>query len=376
VSLSVITDQNCKDTIEHFILVHPVPEADFTVTPDLLIYPATTIAITNNKAVSGYSYEWKFGDESDSLVTLNPGSHTYEGWGDYSIQLRAFTAWCENFRYRDVRIIPPVPIASFTTDTVSGCPPLKISFHNTSQFSDAYTWDFGDEQSKSGKNQEYIYDVPGQYLVSLIARGDGGADTIATTIITVYEMPEIIFSFDPSTVTAPGYVTFTDSSRNVSEWIWEFGTGDTSHLRHPVYQYREEGTWDVTLTATSEHQCQLSKTVREAVVVKKDVELRVANAFSPNQFGPPAQPLTGDDLALNFNAVFIPQYKGVDEKYYTFQVFNRWGEQIFETHDIRIGWDGYFKDRLCPQGVYVWKVKYRSLDGQGFEKMGDVTLYR
>jgi len=57
-------------------------------------------------------------------------------------------------------------------------------------------------------------------------------------------------------------------------------------------------------------------------------------------------------------------------------VFNRWGELLFETHDVRIGWDGYFKGQLCPQDVYVWKVKYRSLTGQGFEKMGDVTLYR
>jgi len=44
------------------------------------------------------------------------------------------------------------------------------------------------------------------------------------------------------------------------------------------------------------------------------------------------------------------------------------------SNDISIGWDGYYKEELQQQGVYVWKVRVSFADGRSIVRMGDITL--
>ena len=68
----------------------------------------------------------------------------------------------------------------------------------------------------------------------------------------------------------------------------------------------------------------------------------------------------------------FPLHLGVEE--YDLQIFNKWGELLFESDDVWRGWDGYYRGALCKQDVYVWKAKARFVDGQSIVKTGDVTL--
>jgi gliding motility-associated-like protein len=63
-------------------------------------------------------------------------------------------------------------------------------------------------------------------------------------------------------------------------------------------------------------------------------------------------------------------------KKYELSVYNRWGELLFESKDPKIGWDGYYRDKLCQQDIYVWKIKATSNAGKAIIKTGDVTLLR
>jgi hypothetical protein len=47
---------------------------------------------------------------------------------------------------------------------------------------------------------------------------------------------------------------------------------------------------------------------------------------------------------------------------------------IFATKDIKQGWDGYFKGKICPQDVYIWKAFIKLNDGRQFDRNGNVTL--
>ena len=96
------------------------------------------------------------------------------------------------------------------------------------------------------------------------------------------------------------------------------------------------------------------------------------NAFIPNLNGPSTGYYSqkSDEAAQ----IFHPVSSSVSE--YQLRIFSRRGILIFESNDISIGWDGYYKGQLCDQGVYVWKVRGNYLNGEPFTKMGDVTLIK
>lgn len=72
--------------------------------------------------------------------------------------------------------------------------------------------------------------------------------------------------------------------------------------------------------------------------------------------------------------VFHPSWTGVVE--YHLEIYDRWGEKLFESDDINVGWNGYYKGKLCKTDVYIWKAKGKYTDGGTFEKAGNVTLLR
>ena len=55
----------------------------------------------------------------------------------------------------------------------------------------------------------------------------------------------------------------------------------------------------------------------------------------------------------------IPVLTGFDEMEYTLFIFNRWGQLVFESHDMSVGWDGSYslkRNDNVQDGAYTWKV--------------------
>jgi hypothetical protein len=80
------------------------------------------------------------------------------------------------------------------------------------------------------------------------------------------------------------------------------------------------------------------------------------------------------------NGSFHPFFsKQAEISGYQFEIYDRWGEQVFRSIDPLESWDGRKQGRLCQQGVYVWKLWVRySEDDKTLEvlKAGDVTVLR
>jgi len=76
------------------------------------------------------------------------------------------------------------------------------------------------------------------------------------------------------------------------------------------------------------------------------------------------------------NKIFIPISTFVITADYSFTIYDRWGEKIFETNDITIGWDGTFKSSKCQPGVYVYSIEYKNSQGENQRTKGIVTLVR
>ncbi len=61
---------------------------------------------------------------------------------------------------------------------------------------------------------------------------------------------------------------------------------------------------------------------------------------------------------------------------YEMRIFNRWGEQIYMSNDVNIGWDGYVNGNLAPLGGYAYLITFTAADGNRITRHGMVTLVR
>jgi gliding motility-associated-like protein len=247
--------------------------------------------------------------------------------------------------------------------------------NNVISFSDASTvtngtivswnWDFGNGTSTL-QNPTNTYTVLGLQTVTLIVSTTAGcSDTIVKTIF-VNVLPTSMFT----TVTfCPDSAEFTESSSipsgAIAGWSWSFGDTTFSSLQDPTHTYPSSGTFVVTLSVTSDSGCAASfvdtVTVIPCVVDSQIIgNPAVPSAFTPNGDG-------HNDLL---------RVKGGPFSDIDFRVFNEWGKQIFRSTSQADGWNGKFKNKAQPEGVYLWTVVGTVIDGKEVKMAGDVTLLR
>ena len=103
------------------------------------------------------------------------------------------------------------------------------------------------------------------------------------------------------------------------------------------------------------------------IFVSEDLPVYIPNAFSPNGDG------NNDHFIIygDNNSIKIP----------LLQIFDRWGNMVFEAKDFRpndpkFGWDGMFEGRFMNAQVLVWKAEIELFDGRVETITGDLTLVR
>jgi len=372
VTMTATSAYGCTRTVQHSIVVHPVPNASFIATPFNQTFPNATVAVNNTTPSGPWNYTWSFGDGSSS-TSQGPPPHVYPTWGNFTITLVVVAGNCADTATQQVAIAPPLPTASFI-GSGEGCAPLTIAFTNTSLLAQGYQWQFGDGASSIAENPVHEYHTPGTYTVSLTAFGlNGGASTmVKVDSVVVHPRAMAFFNLQPPHVTVPTQPLFTyNLSTNASSYTWDFGDGSFSNETAPVHYYQMPGAFDVALIANNAWNCPDTFRMAGAVTAIAGGEIAFPNAFTPGNTGPNGGVYDPNSFE---NDIFHPLSKGVVD--YKLQVFNRWGELLFETQDVRQGWDGYYRGQLSKQDVYVWKAYARFASGEEKRLSGDLTLLR
>ena len=119
------------------------------------------------------------------------------------------------------------------------------------------------------------------------------------------------------------------------------------------------------VVGSSEYGCRDSATIKVNVFWQN--HLILPNVFTPD----------GDGLNDNFYVIAGKDVKMVKQ----FQVFNRWGQKVFEktngsTNDYASGWNGTFKGIKAPMGTYVYLIVVELQDGSSETHKGNITLIR
>ncbi|RMG86706.1 MAG: gliding motility-associated C-terminal domain-containing protein [Bacteroidetes bacterium] len=150
------------------------------------------------------------------------------------------------------------------------------------------------------------------------------------------------------------------------DWSWsaESDVGALSCLTCPQPSVRPLFDDRFTVRVFNDQGCEDTASV--FVKVLKNRRVYFPNAFSPNGDG--------------FNDFFFPATK-TPEIVRSFQVFDRWGNLVFErsnfrTNEVEAGWTGFAGKKPLPVGVYVYKAEIEFLDGETRTFSGDITLLR
>ena len=106
---------------------------------------------------------------------------------------------------------------------------------------------------------------------------------------------------------------------------------------------KEPGVYYTRLYASQEDLCFDETYIK--IRIPEEILIYIPNSFTPNS----------DKLNETFNPVISDV---VNPTSYTFSIFNRWGELLFESHDKSIGWNGNYGEAVCIDGTYVWKLEF------------------
>lgn len=264
VTLIVTSNSGCAASATINITVNPNPVASFTVNNIC----RDNFAAFNNTSTGATTYSWAFGNGATS-TSQNP-TYQYPLAGAYNVTLIANSgAGCADTVTLPITVYPE-PVANF--NFVNACDGNPVNFTDASTIGGGgsitqWNWNFGNSNTSTQQNPSETYANDGSYLVTLIVTtADGCTDTISK-LITVYPLP--VVDFTPTDVCLGTPTQFTNlstvSSGTNAGFSWQFGNGGSSSQQNPIYTYNQPGTYNVTLTVTTNYGC--TGTVTKQVIV-------------------------------------------------------------------------------------------------------------
>ena len=252
VTLEVETNKGCTNEVTRQIEIYPLPNTSFSGT-DVCLGESTSFANNSSIVDGSITYTWDFGD-GNTAIAINP-THQYDAAGTYNVNLVATSAkGCDTDTTVTVQVFEQ-PTADFTFENI--CLNEVAAFTNTSTGSElSYTWAFGDGTSSTEQSPTHSYEGPGLYQVELSIENPNGCNSFKRQVIRVSPMPVVSFEMRDvcleETVNYSNYSTITSGSMT---YEWSFGDGNASTVMEPSHSYQNDGTYLVSLTASSNYGC-------------------------------------------------------------------------------------------------------------------------
>ena len=194
----------------------------------------------------------------------------------------------------------------------------------------------------------------GSYTITLT---DSVGCSITTTVeVTEVPGPDPCFIFSSSDDVN---MVITNCTQGNNSYFWDFGDGVTSTETHPTHEYTDPGRYSVVMIASDDYNCIDS--LRQDYIINGPVYL--ANAFTPNGDG------INDEMCI-FG-------KTIQDKEFMWAIYDRHGSLVFISYNPSICWDGtLLNGKDAKSGVYVYRIKYKDVNGNYFERDGNITLIR
>lgn len=323
---------------------------------------------SNGQGFPLVKWQWNFGNSTIDSVA-NPVRYL-PTVGNYNVTLRSINSLgCYADVTKTVEVLA-LPTSNFTSNTPV-CLATPITFNSSTATGgggsiNAWQWSFGDNSNATTQNPSKTYAIANTYTVKLlVTTADGCKDSVtkAVTVLPILAAPVVTSSnitansiqFNWLAITgASGYQVSVDGGAYITP-----SSGSTG-LLHVVNGLIPNQTVNISVRALGTLACQNATGIGTAKTLLPDVGIFVPNTFTPNADG------KNDVLKVYGN--YIAKMN--------LQVYNQWGERVFETNDIAGGWDGNYKGKPQPVGVYIYVLRVENNNGEVVTKKGSINLIR
>jgi gliding motility-associated-like protein len=327
-----------------------IPDYKASFTTDSILCIGDSARFINTS--TGFSsFTWYFGD--GDISSLHDPVHLYSDPGVYKVLLIGNP--CGDTAISIVTL-DTMSYASFIVDASTFCEGKALTFYPSHpEGVDTLIWDFGDQTTISSMQPAvHAYDTSGFWIVKLIVRFRACPDTSFKDTVAIYPYPRIDLGPDSFLCVNGSPLLLYNHIAPTAPLTFSWNTGDVT----PSIVAVHPGIYE--LTVTSELECAST----DSIEIYKGCYLDIPNAFTPDGDGSNDYFLPRQELSHRLTG-------------FRMQVFNRWGQLIFETDRIDgRGWDGRFNNLDQPAGVYVYLIE-AVIDGVVNEKYkGNITLIR
>lgn len=342
-----------SDTVN--FVIYPVLQLNLTASDELICQNQSvtlTTEVTGGNTANGYTYSWSNGGFPVSTNTSVPGipttiSVTVNDQCSEPVSAEIF-----------IDVVPPI---LFVIDTSGMVCPGQQGWVTTQVAlpDDSYNvlWN-------NTVQTDTLFANAGTAWQLVITDLANGCNVEAQGLIPAFPAVTANFSITPNVACVPfedmQNIGVIDLSQNGVYGTWDFGNGVTApyvsgqNLNHA---YATAGNFQITLSITNEGGCA-SQLIKPLCILPTE-PIFIPDIFSPN----------GDK---HNDSLFV---RGFGITKIEFHLYDRWGEQVFFTNNLKEGWDGQLRGQPANTGSYYYSLRAYS-GNEKIEKTGEIILVR
>jgi trimeric autotransporter adhesin len=371
-SVEIIYDHPDIESCDHtgrdliYVQVVPAPKADFTLNFSGCVKDVAEFTGENNAQNGIAVNQWKWNFHDGTKATGQKVTYKYTTAGTYTEDLQSITAdGCIGDTAKQV-VVKPIPVLTAKSVVVCTGGDTTLSVENPAAGA-TYTWytsETGGTVAGTGPSLKITNVTTGtDYYVQESSPNSCSSERTRVSVTVQSSILQPVVSVDSvganlvrfAWTAVPGATSYQVSLDGGSNWSTP-SSGATG-LSHTVAGLQPMQTVTIIVKALS--ACTEARSAPVSQQVLPD-GVFIPNSFTPNNDG------------LN-DVLKVYGYKIKELK---LVVFNQWGEKLFESSDQSRGWDGMYKGKVQPSGVYMYVCHLVLTDGTVVDKKGAINLIR
>lgn len=315
------------------------PDASFDLPAQVCIDNCTLPTGVNNENAGAVEWFFENGIPETSDEKM-PGQICFTEPGLHTVRQTIFFGDCEE-SYEEIIAVLPVPQVEFQNEETL-CPDETITFDASTENADTYLWNTGENTAT------LLAGTPGTYSVTVSNAACSETASITVNLVNPDVYPIVL---PPDTSVCRQNLPFILSPvfNSGDTLVWQDGTARSD------YSVTQSGNYTAVLNADG---CLFSAQTNVEVNDCSE-KIYIPNVFSPNNDG--------------INDLF--KIEGSNFTTIKMSIYDRWGNQIFESKIPGAAWNGESRSGAADPGIYLYVISYQNeISGTTGVVSGDVMI--